>query len=82
LCIALRQTKGKLISIEFSSNSHSQAKENVEKAGFKDICNLVNKNALEYIPMIPDNDFDFVFIDGMKRRTKDFFELVYPKIIS
>jgi predicted O-methyltransferase YrrM len=32
--------------------------------------------------MIPalEESYDFVFIDGMKRRTKDFLELVWDKV--
>jgi len=36
-------------------------------------------NALDEIPKLPDNSFDFVFIDGMMRRSKDFLELCWPK---
>jgi predicted O-methyltransferase YrrM len=36
-------------------------------------------NALDEIPKLPDNEYDFVFIDGMMRRSKDFLELCLPK---
>jgi predicted O-methyltransferase YrrM len=37
-------------------------------------------NALDIIPTLEEN-YDFVFIDGMKRRTKDFLELVWDKVL-
>jgi predicted O-methyltransferase YrrM len=36
-------------------------------------------NALEEIPKFKNNFFDFVFIDWMKKRTKDFLELSLQK---
>ncbi len=78
-CMALQETSWTLITIEFSSNSCLQAKENIKKAWFDNICNIINANAIEYIPQIPQNDFDFIFIDWMKKRTKDFFKLIYDK---
>jgi predicted O-methyltransferase YrrM len=45
----------------------------------EDTVGLVFGNALDEIPKLKES-FDFVFIDGMKRRTVDFLELVWDKV--
>lgn len=77
--IELEKLSWKLTSIEFSSNSHSSAIENIKLAKLENTIDLVLWNALEEIPKLEDK-YDFVFIDWMKRRTKDFLELVWNKV--
>ncbi|MDD2486809.1 MAG: class I SAM-dependent methyltransferase [Candidatus Gracilibacteria bacterium] len=81
ICFAdiLKDVSGHITSIEFSINSHNQAKENIKEVGLEDTCNLLHGQALDIIPTFEDKSFDFVFIDGMKRRSKDFLELSWPK---
>ncbi len=77
--LALEKTWWKLTTIEFSTPSYKQALENIKACSFENIIKVINWNALFEIPKLKDK-FDFVFIDGMKRRTKDFFDLVYDKV--
>ncbi len=81
IALALAKNKGHITSIEFSKLSHDQAIKNIECVWLEKICTLICDNAISYIPKIKESDFDFVFIDWMKKRTKDFFELIYPKVI-
>ena len=82
ICLAsvLQKNGGHITSMEFSILSHNQAIDNIKEAWLEDICTLIHGQALDIIPTLPDNSFDFVFIDGMKRRSKDFLELSRPKI--
>lgn len=77
--IALEQIWWKLTTIEFSSNSHSQATKNISNAKLEQTVNLILGNALDIIPNLK-NTYDFVFIDWMKRRTLDFLKLIYDKV--
>lgn len=77
--IELEKNNWKLITIDFSPNSHKDAVENIEKAWLEKVITPILWNALDEIPKLDDNYFDFVFIDWMKRRSKDFLELVFPK---
>jgi predicted O-methyltransferase YrrM len=77
--ITLEETGWKLKTIEFSANSHNQAVENIKKASLEKTVEAVLWNALEIIPWLQEK-YDFVFIDGMKRRSKDFLELVWDKV--
>lgn len=68
-----------ITSIEFSILSHNQATNNVKSLGLEDYCTLIHGQALDIIPTLPDEFYDFVFIDGMKRRSVDFLQLCRPK---
>lgn len=70
---------GKVTSIEFSKKSYEQAIENIKKAWLENIINLILGQALDIIPTLENDFFDFVFIDGMKRRSPDFLDLSIPK---
>ncbi|EKE27442.1 MAG: O-methyltransferase family 3 [uncultured bacterium (gcode 4)] len=75
----LSEQGGHITSIEFSILSHNQAIENVANAGLEEYTTLIHWQALDIIPTLEDDSFDFIFIDGMKRRSKDFLELSWPK---
>lgn len=77
--LELEKTGGKLTTIEFSEPSYNQVLQNLKATWLDKIINPINWNALFIIPKLTET-YDFVFIDGMKRRTKDFFDLVYDKV--
>lgn len=78
--IELEKVWWKLISIDFSSKSYEEAKDNINKIWLKNTISLILWNALDEIPKLENNSFDFIFIDGMMRRSKDFLELSLPKL--
>lgn len=77
--LELEKTIWKLTTIEFSEPSYKQVLENIKAVWLEKVINPINWNALFIIPEL-EWTYDFVFIDGMKRRTKDFFDLVYDKV--
>ena len=77
--LTLEKTWWKLTTIEFSSNSYSQAIKNISDCELNKTIKIILWNALEVIPKLEEK-YDFVFIDWMKRRTKDFLELVLEKV--
>lgn len=81
ICFAseLTDTGWHITSIEFSILSHNQAKANIIEAWVESYSTLIHGQALDIIPTLEDDCYDFVFIDGMKRRSKDFLELCWPK---
>jgi len=76
----LEKHNWKLITIDFSLNSYKEALENFKKAQLEDTIISIFGNALDEIPKFENNYFDFIFIDGMMRRTKDFLDLSFPKL--
>lgn len=75
----LLNTWGKITTIEFSPNSQSDAIKNFKEAEVDSIITPLLWNALDIIPTLKEK-YDFVFIDGMKKRSKDFLELVWDKV--
>lgn len=78
---ALKQTGGKLTTIEFYDKRQSVAISNFEKCGVLDIVRPLQGSACEVIEGLDDNEkFDFVFIDANKREYVKYFELVKPHL--
>ncbi len=78
--VELKKVWWKIISIDFSEKSYLEAKNNVKECSLENEISLILGNALDEIPKLEDNYFDFVFIDWMMRRSKDFLELSLPKL--
>jgi predicted O-methyltransferase YrrM len=78
--IELEKVWGKLLSIDFSEKSYLEALENIKQVWLESNISLVLWNALDEIPKLEDNVYDFIFIDWMMRRSKDFLELSWPKL--
>jgi predicted O-methyltransferase YrrM len=51
------------LSIDFSEKSHLEAIENIKQINLKNTISLILGNALDEIPKLEDDFFDFVFID-------------------
>ena len=70
---------GHITTIDFSPKSFDEAQINFKEAELDHMITSILWNALDEIPKLEDDSFDFVFIDGMMRRSKDFLELCWPK---
>ncbi len=77
--LGLRQTGGRLTTIEYDPVRAREAAENVRKAGLSDIVRVVHGDAFKEIPKLAGT-FDFVFLDAWKRDYKRFFDLVVPRL--
>ena len=74
---ALKQTGGKLTTIEFYEKRQSVAIENFKKCGVDDIIRPLQGSACDVIETFaPEEKFDFVFIDASKREYIKYFELI------
>lgn len=77
--LGLRETGGKLTTIEFDPGRAREAAENVKKAGLSDIITVISGDAFKEIPKLTGT-FDCVFIDAYKRDYIKFFEMTYPRL--
>lgn len=77
--LGLRETGGRLTTIEYDAQRAREAKENVRKAGLADIVTVVAGDAFAELPKI-QGPVDFVFLDAWKPDYKKFFDLVFPKL--
>lgn len=58
--------EGKIITIENYDKRIPIAKANIDRAGKKDVIQLLEGDALEIMPTLEENQFDFVFMDAAK----------------
>lgn len=78
---ALKQTGGRLTTIEYYDKRQSVAIENFKKCGVDDIVRPLQGSACDILEALgPNEKFDFVFIDANKREYVKYFELVKPHL--
>ena len=78
--LGLRETGGRLTSIEFDSARARVAAANVRSAGLADIVTVVAGDAFVEVPKLPA-PFDLVFVDAWKRDYKRFLDLLLPRLV-
>jgi predicted O-methyltransferase YrrM len=77
--LGLRQTGGRLTTIEYDPVRAREAAENVRRAGLQDVVQVVAGDAFKEIPRVAGS-FDFVFLDAWKPDYRKFFDLVFPRL--
>lgn len=77
--LGLRETGGRLVTIEYDPARAKQAEANIRAAGLSDIVQVIPGDAFKAIPKI-EGTFDFVFLDAWKRDYQRFFDLVFPRL--
>ena len=77
--LGLRQTGGRLTTIEYDPDRAKTAADNIRRAGLADIVTVVAGDAFKEIPKVA-GEFDFVFLDAWKRDYKRFFDFVFPRL--
>ena len=77
--LGLRQTGGRLVTIEYDPVRAKEAAANVQQAGLSDIVRVVPGDAFKEIPKV-EGTFDLVFLDAWKPDYKKFFEMVFPRV--
>jgi predicted O-methyltransferase YrrM len=77
--LALRDTGGRLVTIEYDKARAREAAANIRRAGLSDIVHLVDGDAFAEIPKLAGT-FDFVFLDAWKKDYQRFFDLVFPRL--
>lgn len=80
---ALKETGGKLTTIEYYEKRINPAKENFKKCGVDDIITVLQGSACEVLAELPkDFEVDFAFVDANKRESLEYFELIHPHLKS
>jgi caffeoyl-CoA O-methyltransferase len=77
--LGMRDTGGKLVTIEYDKARAAQAAENIRKAGLGDVVQVISGDAFAEIPKL-GGTFDFVFCDAWKRDYQKFFSMVFPRM--
>ena len=79
IAAALKQTGGKLITLEFDRERAEEAQSHLREGGLDNIVEIRVGNALDEIPKC-DATFDLVFLDAEKDEYKRYLELAMPNI--
>ncbi len=77
--LGLRQTGGRLTTIEIDSKRVRMARRNFENAGVEDIVTLIEGDALAVLPTLKQK-FDVVFSDALKEDNLHYFDLFLPLV--
>ena len=77
--LGLRETGGRMVTIEYDKARAREAADNVRRAGLADIVQVISGDALEEIPK-QAGTFDFVFLDAWKRDYQKFFDMLFPRL--
>ena len=79
LGLGARESRGKVVSIEYDPQRAREAAANIQKAGLTDVVRVIHGDAFAEIPKL-QGTFDLVFLDAWKPDYKRFFDLVYPRL--
>ena len=77
--LGMRETGGKLVTIEYDKARAAEAAANIQKAGLSDVVQVVSGDAFAEIPKV-SGTFDFIFCDAWKRDYQKFFSMVFPRM--
>ena len=79
IAAALKETGGRLITLEFDPERATEAKAHLQEVGLDSIVDVRLGNALDEIPKC-NATFDLVFLDAEKNEYRRYLELVLPNI--
>ena len=79
LGLGARESRGKVVAIEYDPQRAKEAKANMQKAGLTDVVTVIEGDAFKEIPKL-QGSFDLVFLDAWKPDYKRFFDMVYPRL--
>src|SRR3954453_11917657 len=77
--MGLRDTGGRLVTIEYDPVRAKELAENIKRTGLSDIVQVIAGDAFQQIPKV-QGTFDFVFLDAWKKDYKRFLDLVFPRL--
>lgn len=79
LGIAFERTGGTLLSLESDPERARTAREHLRRLGLDRTVTVIEGDALQVLPNL-EGEFDFVFLDALKREYLKYFQALAPKL--
>ncbi|HOW66933.1 MAG TPA: class I SAM-dependent methyltransferase [Candidatus Paceibacterota bacterium] len=77
--IAFERNGGQLITVDIDPEMVRKTRENLAKMGLEKTVSVVEGDALQVLPKL-EGEFDFVFLDALKRDYLKYFQMLSPKL--
>jgi len=77
--IGFERTGGHLYTLEISPRMVKECRENLQKVGLEKTVTCIEGDALKTLPTL-EGEFDFIFIDAVKRDYLKYLKLIEPKL--
>ncbi len=77
--IAFERTGGHLYTLEIDPQRVKECRENLKKVGLENTVTCIEGDALKTLPTL-EGEFDFVFIDALKRDYLKYLKIIEPKL--
>ena len=77
--IGFERTGGHLYTLEINPKMVKECRENLQKVGLEKTVTCIKGDALKTLPTL-EGEFDFVFIDALKRDYFKYLKLIEPKL--
>jgi predicted O-methyltransferase YrrM len=77
--IGFERTGGHLYTLEINPRSVKECRENLQKVGLENTVTCIEGDALKTLPTL-EGEFDFIFIDALKRDYLKYLKLMEPKL--
>lgn len=79
---AAKKVGARLHTMDFSTPSMREARQNLSEIGFSDTVETYLEDALKFIPKMDKKlKFDFVFVDGQKSSYLDFWSVIQDRLL-
>ena len=77
--IGFERTGGRLYTIDIDPQMVKATRDNLKKAGLEKTVTVIEGDALKVLPTL-EGEFDFVFLDALKRDYFNYFKALEPKL--
>ena len=77
--IAFERNAGQLISLDIDPEMVKISRDSIQKMGLGKTCTVIEGDALKTLPTL-EGEFDFIFIDALKRDYLKYLQAVLPKM--
>jgi len=77
--LAVKQQKGRVITIEIDQNTAKEARRNIARAGLQKTVEVINGDGMKVIPKLKGK-FDIIFIDDSKENYPKYLEMCINRL--